>query len=281
MIRRLTTLFAVLALACSGLVGASADVSSGAATTATRTAAQSFDGIAALSNCSASLVRWPSSRPRDTALVLTNGHCLEAGFLGAREVVVNRAASREVRLLDDDASTRVTLRTRRLVYATMFKTDVALYSLRPTYRHLRTRYGVSALTVASGPARSGSRLAVVSGYWKQTYRCRLNGVAHRLHEGRWDWWHSLRYSDDGCRIVGGTSGSPVIHPNGRRVLGVNNTVNENGRRCARDNPCEESKRGRISVHRGRGYAQQTWWLTTCVRRDRSFDLDKRGCRLPD
>jgi hypothetical protein len=278
-IRRATVLLAVLALACTWLSAATARPQASTSTTGLR-AAQSFDGIAALSNCSAALVRWPSSRPRDAALVLTNGHCIGGGYLRAREVVVDRPSRRAVRLLDDDASVRVRLRTRRLIYATMFKTDVAVYSLRPTYRRLHNRYGVSALTVAARPAHVGSRLAVVSGYWKRTYRCSHNGLVHRLHEGRWDWWQSVRYSDDGCQIVGGTSGSPVLHPGGRRVLAVNNTLNEDGRRCARDNPCEESRRGRISVHHGRGYAQQTWWLTTCVRRDRSFDPDKRGCRLP-
>lgn len=241
---------------------------------------RSFDGIAALSNCSASLVRWPSSRPRDTALVLTNGHCHGNRFLDRREVVVDRPHRRAVTLLDDDASDLVTVRTRRVLYATMFRTDVALYSLRSTYRQLRSRHGVAPLTVAAKAPADGSRLVVVSGYWKRTYRCSLNGFVHRLHEAQWTWWRSLRYSDGGCRIIGGTSGSPILQPGGRRVLGVNNTVNEDGDRCALNNPCEEDRAGRVTVHQGRGYGQQTWWLTTCVRRDRTFDVAKRGCRLP-
>ena len=40
-----------------------------------------FTGIAALSNCSASLVRYAESVSTDKALVLTNGHCYEGGFL--------------------------------------------------------------------------------------------------------------------------------------------------------------------------------------------------------
>ena len=268
----------LLGLLCSTLVGTPATALVVPGPSDPRALAQSFDGIAALNNCSASVVRWPSSRPRDAALVLTNGHC--HAFMGPREVVVDQRARRTVTLLDDDASDRLTLSTRRVLYATMFKTDVAVYSLRPSYRTLRTRYGVSPLTVATQPASDGSRLAVVSGYWKQTYRCDLNGFAHRLREARFDWWASLRYSDDGCHIIGGTSGSPVIHPGGRRVVGVNNTYNEDGERCTLNNPCEENRDGRTSVHPGRGYGQQTWWLTTCVRRDRTLDVDKRGCRLP-
>lgn len=271
-------LLTLLTLTYAGLGSTPAGAVSPSGAAGHRPTERSFDGIAALDNCSASVVRWPSSKPRDPALVLTNGHC--HGFLGAREVVEDKPYRRGVTLLDGDASKRVTLRTRRVLYATMFRTDVALYSLRPSYGQLRRRHGVSPLTVAPAPARNGSRLVVVSGYWKRTYRCDLNGYVYRLHEGRYDWWQSLRYSDGGCRIIGGTSGSPVVHPGGRRVLGVNNTLNEAGRRCAQDNPCEENRAGQISVHPGRGYAQQTWWLTTCVRRDRSFDLDRRGCRLP-
>ena len=268
----------LLALLVSTLAGPPAAARVTPASEASRTVVQSFDGIAALDNCSASVVRWPGSRPRDRALVLTNGHC--HGPLGAREVIVDQPVRRPVTLLDEDASHRVTLHTRRLLYATMFRTDVALYDLRAPYRGLLTRYGVAPLTVAAEPAPDGSRLAVVSGYWKQTYRCDLNGFVHRLREDRFDWWASLRYSDDGCHIIDGTSGSPVIRPGGRRVLGVNNTYNEDGERCTLDNPCEEDRAGRISVHHGRGYAQQTWWLTTCVRADRTLDLDTPGCRLP-
>ncbi|MFL6164566.1 MAG: hypothetical protein ACJ74U_20405 [Jatrophihabitantaceae bacterium] len=47
----------------------------------------------ALSNCSASLVRYPSSLDTDRAMMLTNGHCYEGGFLSAGQVLVNRSSS--------------------------------------------------------------------------------------------------------------------------------------------------------------------------------------------
>jgi hypothetical protein len=273
----LVSLLAVVLALATAPASAAPTVSDRARPAAT---AQSFDGIAALENCSASVVRWPSSRPRDRAMVLTNGHCHGQRFLRARQVVVDRPYRRDVTLLAPDRSDVVTLRTQRVLYATMFRTDVALYSLRPTYRQLRRRHDVSALTIAPREPAGRGPIVVVSGYWKRTYRCDLNGFVHRLHEGAWDWARSLRYSDDGCHIIGGTSGSPVLRPGGRRVVGVNNTLNEEGLRCRLNNPCEENRAGRISVHRGRGYGQQTWWLTTCVRADRTFDVTKRGCRLP-
>ena len=54
----------------------------------------------ALSNCSASLVRFPNSADTDQAMMLTNGHCYEGGFLSAGEVLVNEASSRPGTLLD-------------------------------------------------------------------------------------------------------------------------------------------------------------------------------------
>lgn len=48
--------------------------------TGVRAKAVTFAGTVALSNCSGSVVRAPSSLPGDPALVLSNGHCLETGF---------------------------------------------------------------------------------------------------------------------------------------------------------------------------------------------------------
>src|SRR5436853_253165 len=40
-----------------------------------------------LSNCSATLVRYPTSRSTDRAMMLTNGHCFEGGFLAPGQVI--------------------------------------------------------------------------------------------------------------------------------------------------------------------------------------------------
>ena len=69
----------------------------------------------------------------------------------------------------------------------------------------------AAFTLAdSKPDPKNQPIQVLSGYWRLAYDCNLNGFAYRLHEDVWDWNLSLRYSDGGCQVIGGTSGSPVL-----------------------------------------------------------------------
>ncbi|MEU8659739.1 hypothetical protein [Actinoplanes philippinensis] len=54
----------------------------------------------ALSNCSASLVRFPTSLSTDSAMMLTNGHCYEGGFIAAGRVIQNVSSTRTGTLLN-------------------------------------------------------------------------------------------------------------------------------------------------------------------------------------
>ena len=249
----------------------------GTSSTASRPAAD-FSGAVALSNCSGSIVRWSGSQASDKALMLTNGHCYGDRFLGAKEVVVDKPAVRAVTLLNADGSDAGTVDTVRVLYATMSRTDVALYELGETYQQLQSEYGVPALTLAeTKPAPKGQPIEVLSGYWKIAYDCNLNGFAYKLHEDVWTWRMSLRYSDGGCQVIGGTSGSPVLDAD-RVMIGINNTINEDGQRCTFDNPCEEDRQGRITVHQHRGYGEQTYVFYTCLT-GTTIDLSKAGCKL--
>ena len=281
--RRLTIaagLAVVVAVSMPALASAQAATSTGNTshtTRATSPADPDFSGTVALDDCSGSIVRWSSSKATDKALMLTNGHCYN--FMGSKEVVVNQPAARSVDLLNSDGSVAGTVQTKTLLYATMWKTDVSLYQLDLTYQDLQNQYGVPAITVSDHKASPKDQpIAVISGYWRTEYDCNLNGFAYRLHEDRWTWNLSLRYSDGGCQVIGGTSGSPVLDSD-RDMIGINNTINEDGERCTFDNPCEENRHGHISVHLHRGYGQETWIFYTCLT-DNQIDLSKEGCRLP-
>ena len=237
-----------------------------------------FNGIVALNNCSGSIVRWQASKPGDKALMLTNGHCTK--FYGADEVDVDVPLERTVTLLNSDGTDRADVATTTLLYGTMDSTDVSLYELSLSYAQLRSRYDVNALTVLDKEAAKHARVVIVSGYWKRAYRCHLNGFVHQVREYVWTWDHSLRYNENGCHTIHGTSGSPILDSDTRAVIGINNTGNDDGEKCTLNNPCEVDRRGHISVYQGRDYGEQTWWFTTCLGADRRLHLDKVGCRLP-
>lgn len=236
-----------------------------------------FSGTVALSNCSGSIVRWESSKSSDLAMMLTNGHCYD--FMAAGQAIIDQPETRSVTLLKADGSPAGTVTTTTLMYATMTKTDVALYRLSQTYQQLQDQYAVPAITVASSKASPKDQaIKIVSGYWTSVYTCNLNGFVYRLLEYHWTWNKSLRYSDDGCHVIGGTSGSPVLDSN-RVQIGINNTINEDGQRCTLNNPCEKNRKGDISVHQNRGYGQQTWFFYTCLS-GTTLDFTKKGCKLP-
>ncbi len=296
--------FAALLLAgATALAGAPAATAAGTATTAAtaitaatggaaaatgadalspqagKVAAVTFAGTVALSNCSGSLVRFPSSTANDPALVLSNGHCLESGMPGPGQVVVNQASSRSFTLLNASGGSLGTLRASKMVYGTMTDTDVSIYQLNTTYAAIQSRYGIAPLTVAATHPVQGSSIKVVSGYWKKIYSCSADGFAYRLKEADWTFKDSLRYTST-CNVIGGTSGSPVVDANSGQVVAVNNTTNEDGQRCTLNNPCEVDQNGTVTVRRGIGYAQETYIIPGCFTTGNKLDLTKAGCTLP-
>ncbi|MGI5349137.1 S1 family peptidase [Streptomyces sp. CA-250714] len=242
-------------------------------------AAPSFEGTVALSNCSGSVVKMPNSKPADPALVLSNGHCLEEGMPEPGKVITDKASNRAFTLLKADGGRAGTVRADKIAYATMTDTDVSLYQVGATYQEIESRFGVKALDVETAHPEQGNDITVVSGYWKEKYGCAIDGFAYQLKEDGWTMKDSIRYTAD-CKTKGGTSGSPVIDNASGKVVGVNNTRNENGEECTLNNPCEVDKNGKTTVHEGIGYGQQTYIIAPCVGEGNKLDLNREGCTLP-
>ncbi|QKW05887.1 trypsin-like peptidase domain-containing protein [Streptomyces sp. NA04227] len=269
-----------VALLGAGIAPATAlTASDAAAAKPTKPKAVDFAGTVALSNCSGSLIRMPDSKPEDPALVMSNGHCLEEGFPAPGEVVVDQPSSRTFTLLKGDASEAATLTATKVAYGTMTDTDLSVYELDSTYQQIEEKSGIKALELADQRPEEGKAITVVSGYWKKTYSCSVDGFVHELREGKWTWKDSIRYTPE-CKTIGGTSGSPVIDDATGKVVAVNNTGNESGEECTDNNPCEVDENGNVTVHKGINYAQQTYNVPACFGEGSKLDLDAEGCTLP-
>ncbi|MFE5165540.1 serine protease [Streptomyces sp. NPDC056697] len=280
--RSLVGALSALLLGGATLVGAGAApaaAASPAKAPAKAPKAVNFAGTVALSNCSGSVVRTPGSADTDPALVLSNGHCLESGFPGAGEVIVDKPSTRSFTLLTASGGSAGTVRASKVAYATMTDTDISLYQLTSTYAQIQSAYGIKALPLSDSHPTQGSAINVVSGYWKKIYSCNIDGFAYRLKEGNWTWKDSVRYTS-ACNTIGGTSGSPVVDPASGKVVAVNNTGNEDGGRCTLNNPCEVDENGAVTVRQGINYAQETYGITKCVTTGNKIDLNLAGCALP-
>ncbi|MFD3493672.1 serine protease [Streptomyces sp. NPDC058690] len=279
-------LFAVLLLGAGTAPAVAATSHDAAAPTAKVAAPQAvkaqavnFAGTVALSNCSGSVVRTAASLPSDPALVLSNGHCMETGFPGPGEVVMNRSSTRSFTLLNSAGTGVGTLRASKIAYGTMTDTDISLYQLTRTYAQIESTYGIKALELNAAHPVQGTAITVVSGYWKRTYSCNVDGFVYRLKEGEWTWKDSVRYTS-ACRTIGGTSGSPVIDNATGKVVAVNNTGNEDGQQCTDNNPCEVDESGNVTVRQGINYAQETYGIVPCIGTASRIDLNRAGCTLP-
>ncbi len=241
-------------------------------------AGYNFIGIVALSNCSGSLVRFDDSEDDDKAMVLTNGHCVR--MMDPGSVIFNQSSTRQFDVLDAGARRLGSVQAEQLVYATMTRTDMAVYRLKQTFAQIRSQFNVDPLTVARHYVNIGTGIEVISGYWKRGYACQSEAIVYQLREGNWTFNESVRYSRPGCDVIGGTSGSPVIAAGTRTVVAVNNTINESGKKCLVNNPCEVDEVGAITYEKGIGYSQQISWLYTCRNDAGVLDLAVDGCLLP-
>lgn len=215
---------------------------------------RAYSGIGRLrasSQCTAFLIRTAGSGP---AYVVTNGHCV--GLLGANEVIVNReqTAYRFTPGLFFDAAATETLGSRRIAYATMKRTDIAVIELDARLEELTAR-GYAPLEF--GSAAAGERVMAAGApvqntpmerMFLQLGRCRL-GPRVDVVEFRWLWRGLIR--NDCPDILPGWSGAPLISQTSGRVVGVMNTTTIHsfsrggGFDCYLGTPCEVGAAQRV------------------------------------
>ena len=237
-----------------------------------------FEGIVKLSGCSGSLVRFSGQPMTGKALVLTNGHCLGRPFIAQGKAIINKKKRVRMKIADSDMKFH-SVKSTRILYATMTGTDMAIYELKMTYEEIYNKWNISPLNYMADHPFISTPIEVVSGYWERGYRCHIDSFIYQLREEGWIFTDSIKYSSEGCHTIGGTSGSPIIEEGTRNVIGINNTGNERGRRCTMNNPCEVDEDGNVSAFEGASYGQQTFQIYTCLRPDYVIDVTMEGCLL--
>lgn len=241
-----------------------------------------FNGIVKLSNCSGSIIQFAGQSDDSPAILMTNGHCIKndgRGFLKPGEVIQNSRVNFNAKVYNNETKL-VPVSSTKLLYATMTNTDVAYYEIEKSYSDLAA-LGVSSFELDTFMPLVGTQIDIVSGFWDRGYRCSVDGIVFALLEGDWIFTNAIRYSNQGCDTIGGTSGSPIIETSTRRVVGINNTGNAQGdsRTCSINNPCEQTENGEISAMI-RSYGQQTYNIYSCLSVDFQIDLSIEGCTLP-
>ncbi|GAB3875186.1 serine protease [Kibdelosporangium lantanae] len=228
-------------------------------------------GSALLPGCVGSVVRTPTARPTDPALLLTNGHCLGDRRPKPGQALVDRPADLDVDITDNIGYPMTTEHASRLVYATMTGTDIAIYRLDRTYAQLTAK--VHDLTTR--PMKAGDRVDMLAGSARGA--CTVEAVVPHLREGGYQEDNSVRYAtSDACEHLHGYSGSALL--SGNTVVGIHNTGNDSGEQCTDDNPCEVAADGTVTSTRGRGYGQQVDQIAACFTGSR-LDLNRYGCSL--
>lgn len=237
-------------------------------------------GVIKLSNCSAGLVKFDTSKLSDKALMLTNGHCMYgSGFPRHKEVAVDKSSALRGQILDAKSKEVMAVTGTMIRYGTMTDHDSALVELNVTFQDIKDKTGIDALVLSRTAPEVGAKTVVNSGYWKTIYNCPVVKEVYQLKEAEYTWKQAIKYKDN-CGTKPGTSGSPVVDTATGKVVGVNNTGNDNGRKCTMNNPCEVDEQGNIFYKMGTNYGQQTWWYYTCLTDNRTLNLDKAGCLLP-
>lgn len=235
------------------------------------TSADYLSGTASL-GCSGAVVRFSEDLDRP-AIVLTNGHCVDE--MAAGTFAANQPMDETIRLLTR-GDNRFDYAARRLIYATMTGTDIALIELDATYRQLAQK-GIAVREIAPAPAQPGQPVVRASGYFRTVQSCSVEAIVPKLREsGKWEWRDAYRLKD--CRLARGTSGSPLIVPESDKIVGIVNSANLNGDDCPSD-ACEVDAQGRVSAHARAGYAQRVDQILTCVDARGVFDLSLDSCRL--
>ena len=222
------------------------------------------------------------------AYAVTNGHCYNfRNFPGVDEVIVNQPSDLEVilnRFFDTKEEQIHIINVKKVAYATMTTTDIAILELDTTYAELINR-GFKPLTIAPNPAGVGEyvELIGVPGIPKSFLHrtvCQIGESVNLLEDG-YRWLGGIRHR---CSAISGMSGSPVISLRTNQVVAIHNTSVKDDAlaqpECSENRPCEVLADGKIATLATENYAQKVSDIPSCFDENGMFNLQLISCRLP-
>jgi hypothetical protein len=226
--------------------------------------------------CSGTLVRLGRSAEQP-ALLLTNGHCATNLPIEAGDAIVDAAYERGPIALFMGGEEPEAVTPKKIIYATRTGTDLALIELVATYQALEAR-GARVYEISDAGAKVGTEVQLVSGFWKEKLLCTVSHIVPELLEDAWTTVNSIALRDP-CPSVGGWSGTPMVDPTSKKIVGILSTSNMTGGLCSLDNPCEVDTNGNRMAFAGRSYGQRTTPLLDCMTPTGHFDLSLERCKL--
>ena len=224
------------------------------------------------------------------AYAVTNGHCSDLHTdPAAKEILINRPSNIVFKLnyFANEQTRARPVPVRRVVYATMKGTDIAILELDTTFKQL-VKEGFNPLKIDGVAASVGEPIEVIGipmtrvkpslSFLHRTV-CEV-GQAVNLREDGYQWEKAIRTR---CSVVGGMSGSPVVSLKSNRVVAIENTgVDDEALtqpECSRNRPCEVSRDGSVATFPKENYAQRVGDIPSCFDRKGIFNLELPSCRL--
>jgi hypothetical protein len=271
--------------------------------------------------CSGSLVKFENQPMNQNAYILTNAHCLK--FKPEVKPLLQGHGS-FLKNIDYEAENGVIIygskdkeyqvKIKKIVFATMSNTDVALLSLQKSYEELEKEFEVKPLLLSPHKSEADTKFDLISGYWLKGYRCSIDKFILEYRESLSDLSviplkltrEAIKYTkrEECDETPGGTSGSPLVRSGTREVIGLHGTSNvfnelraceffdgcevtENSEiilnkpACSKLNGCEVTKDGLKTLDHGARYGFQTYFFYSCLTGDYQIDLEMSGCKLKE
>lgn len=233
-------------------------------------------------NCSGNLVVFPGASNK--VYLLTNGHCIplllnhSLHYKNPRLYVLHHPMSGQIPVVTNSEKIE-NLHIRGVAFATMNQNDIALIEMVDDFATIRSKE-IQILEVDRNPPEPGDQVEVVSGYWKQSYLCKVKSLNICLQEGIYNWPHSLLV-EESCRFKSGVSGSPFVSIKSRKIVGVANTLADKGQPCELNMPCEVTPAGSKSIREGGSYGQLVTELYNCFDAGGDFSVHAPDCPFSD